>query len=216
MQRLARLPFPSSVKSRIKAAMPLALRAKLTKGAGLKPTPARIWNQEFASGRWDYLANLAEMPRYAVIAGYHRTAPVNKTVLDVGCGIGLLQPWLQQAGYERYLGIDLSAQAIDQAKVRADDKTRFEAAEAESFVPPQSFDLIILNEMLYYMVNAPTFLQRYSQYLNDGGAYIVSLWDCVESVRVWNQCKAGLTVLDETRIVRTDLSWRVRLCRPAH
>jgi len=205
----------ATVLSRIKAAIPLGSTAKLIRSNGLKPIPASVWNHEFGSGQWDWLGGLTEMPRNAVIAGYYRTLGATGTILDVGCGAGVLQPLLHSVGYERYLGVDLSTTAIEQAQGRVNQTTRFEAADAGSFMPPERFDVIVFNEMLYYMADPASVLHRYSQYLAPGGKYIISLWLCREYFRVWRACKPELKVLDETRVVRNHASWRVRLCTPA-
>lgn len=202
-----------AVMSRIKAAVPLGIKARLTKRSGLKPLSAAVWNQEFGSGGWDFLSD--EMPRYAVIAGYHHRMNPHDTVLDVGCGTGVLQPWLERVGYQRYLGLDLSVAAIEQAQERANEATRFEATDAEKYTPAESYDVVIFNEMLYYMTDPVDVVRRYAQYLTQNGTYIVSLWQCRESWRVWNKCKSSLALLDETRIDRKGSSWVIRLCRPA-
>ncbi len=206
---------PVTMLSRIKAAVPLGSTAKLFRSNGLKPIPALVWDQEFGSGQWDWLGGLTEMPRNAVIAGYYRSLGASGAILDVGCGAGVLQPMLDSVGYERYLGVDLSKTAIEQAQGRVTPTTRFETANAESFMPPERFDVIIFNETLFYMSDPANMLQRYSQYLTPGGKYIISLWLCREYFRVWRDCKPKLKVLDDTRVVRNNASWRVRLCTPA-
>ncbi len=204
-----------TLMSRVKAAVPLAIKARLIGKDGLIPAAAPVWDQEFGSGRWDYLGKVGEMPRYAVIAGYYHASAANNTVLDVGCGTGILQPWLERMGYGLYRGVDLSAKAIEQAQERASQTTHFEAANAETYVPLQAFDVIIFNEMLYYMTDPVSMLRRYSKYLAPKGTYIISLWECRESWRVWHKCRTRLTLLDETRVERGGLSWRIRLCQPA-
>ncbi len=215
MQNFENEKFRRTLMSRIKAAVPFAIKARLIRKDGLIPTAARVWDQEFVSGRWDYLGKVGEMPRYAVIAGYYRASPANDTVLDVGCGTGILQPWLERVGYGLYRGVDLSVTAIEQAQRCANQTTHFEVANAETYVPPRTFDVIIFNEMLYYMTDPVRELRRYSQYLAPKGTYIISLWECRESWRVWHKCRTRLTLLDETRIGRGGLSWRIRLCQPA-
>ena len=198
-----------------KAAVPPSIKARIKRRKELTPTPAAVWNQEFGAGKWDFLGSAAEMPRYAVIAGYFGALPENPAVLDVGCGAGLLQPWLKRIGYARYLGIDLSETAIVRAQAQADAQTRFEAADAESFVLPETFDVIILNEMLYYMADPVGMLRRYAAHLRRDGVFILSLWDCRESVRAWNASRKVLAVLDEARVAHAHLSWRIRVCRLA-
>jgi 2-polyprenyl-3-methyl-5-hydroxy-6-metoxy-1,4-benzoquinol methylase len=204
-----------SILSRIKAAVPLRMKATLKGNNGLKPTDAAVWDREFGAGHWDFLSSRNEMPRYAVITGYHLGLAPNATILDMGCGAGILQPWLEQAGYKQYTGVDLSAAAIEQAQARVNHTTRFITANAETYAPTETFDLVIFNEMLYYMTDPVRVLRRYSQYLTPKGTYIISLWQCRESWRVWQKCKTSLTLLDETRVDRNGASWLIRLCKPA-
>ena len=43
----------------------------------------------------------------------------NKTVLEVGCGSGLLLTDLEQMGVKKYIGVDISSEAIKKAKINA-------------------------------------------------------------------------------------------------
>jgi len=174
--------------SRVKAAIPMGIKARLKGGDGLRPTSADVWDREFALGQWNFMSDLAEVPRYAVIAGYIATCGSRQSILDVGCGPGLLQPWLARVGYDDYLGIDLSAVAIHTAEARANATTRFQPADAESFSPPHTFDIIIFNEMLYYMRDPAAVLRRYGRYLTPEGRFVISLWHCRESWRTWRAC----------------------------
>ena len=198
-----------------KAVLPLSVRARINRQNGLQAVSASVWNQEFGAGKWDFLGSAREMPRYAVIAGYFGAGDGPRSVLDVGCGAGLLQPWLKRVGYAQYFGVDLSDTAIEAAQAFADPQTRFEAANAESFAPPGQFDVIIFNEMLYYMHDPVAMLRRYAGHLASGGVFIVSLWESRESGRAWSKVRGTLEVLDETSVVRTGVSWRIRVCRPA-
>jgi ribosomal protein L11 methylase PrmA len=58
----------------------------------------------------------------------------NKTILDVGCGEGLLVDFLHKCGYEHYFGFDFSDVALQNAAKRADSKTVFTKGFVESFV----------------------------------------------------------------------------------
>ena len=208
------MSLAGALASRVKQAIPVGLRARLARTDTLRPLEAIVWNEEYRSGHWDFLGSRSEMPRYAMIAGYQRCAGPDLTILDIGCGPGIMPSWLRGAGYRRYHGIDLSAAAIAQAGRLASPDTTFETAEAGSYVPPQTFDLIIFNEMLYYMPDPADVLRRYAEYLTPYGFYIVSLWQCRESWRAWRRCRAHVTLLEETRVTSGHSSWHIRLCRP--
>src|SRR6185437_5232765 len=68
----------------------------------------RAVDDEYARGRWDYLGQLPEMARYAVISGYCTYGDDVSSVLDLGCGAGLLRRWLRPLGLVRYVGVDVS------------------------------------------------------------------------------------------------------------
>ena len=184
----------------------------MASGEGPHPVPAAIWDQEFASGKWDYLGGLPEMARYAVIAGYAALLPRHASVLDVGCGAGLLQPWLARAGCSDYLGIDLSATAI--AAAQPGDGISYATADAATFTSARPFDIVVFNEMLYYMADPAAVLRRYAEFLAPGGASIISLWDCDHSRQIWRGCTEMVELLDTTKIDHDGTAWQVSLCRP--
>ena len=79
---------------------------------------------------------------------------------------------------KNYTGIDLSHEAIKIAKKRR-EKLSFMQADASTFVPPpgQTYDMIVFNEMLYYM-NHKEIIEKYSTpaYLSVGGIIVISVW----------------------------------------
>ena len=62
----------------------LAFRASAGLGT---PISVDAWNCQYASGHWDYLANISELGRYAVVASYVGRLRPRGTVLDVGWGL---------------------------------------------------------------------------------------------------------------------------------
>jgi SAM-dependent methyltransferase len=173
------------------------------------------WDRTYATGRWDYLGDSNEIPRFAVIAGYSRTMGCASSVLDIGCGAGHLFAWLGQDTRHRYLGIDISAVAIEQARKHAVDQARFEVADAAIFDPGARFDIIVFNEVLYYMINPHQVLDRYKDFLAPNGVFIISMWRSAGALRAWRLCASRLQVLNEV-VLRSSRAneWHVRLCRP--
>ena len=93
--------------------VPFAARLLPLLAAEEVPPQAR-WEREYASGRWSYLGGVDELAHYSVIVGYYAFLKPGGSVLDVGCGEGILQTRLSPHGYCRYLGIDFAAGAIHQ------------------------------------------------------------------------------------------------------
>jgi SAM-dependent methyltransferase len=194
--------------------IPLELRSLLI---WRRPTgiDRATWDREYASGQWSRLSDLAETHRYAIIAGYSRMFGSAASVLDIGCGPGLLVDWLCQDSKRRYVGIDVSSVAIRQARERVSDQARFEVADAATFDPGARFDMIVLNEMLYYMERPELVLERYGDFLAPGGVLVISMWRSTDSLRTWRRCADRLEVLDEVRLRAANATeWHVWLCRP--
>jgi 2-polyprenyl-3-methyl-5-hydroxy-6-metoxy-1,4-benzoquinol methylase len=155
------------------------------------------------------------MPRYAVIAGYCRTIATARSLLDIGCGNGHLYGWVCQNSSYRYVGVDLSNVAIKQARERGTIQARFEVADAAIFDPQNQFDIIVFNEMLYYVKNPESMLERYEGFLRPGGTFIISMWRSTASLRTWRICSSRLRVIDEVRLRAANTNeWDVRLCQP--
>lgn len=115
------------------------------------------WNEEFTSGEWDRLYKLEQMPRYSILAGYaQRLFASEPAVLDIGCGQGVLLTYLRNS-FSSYLGVDFSASAIELARSRnSAGNVRFVQADVDAETydigrERRPFDLIVFNEMLYYV-----------------------------------------------------------------
>jgi SAM-dependent methyltransferase len=83
------------------------------------------------------------------------------------------------------------------------------------FDPGEQFDIIVLNEVLYYMPEAEAVLERYESFLAPGGVLIISMYRVPESLCAWRRCAPRLEVLDSV-LLRGSKSteWNIWLCRP--
>jgi len=93
---------------------------------------------------------------------------------DVGCGEGTLSDFISENQRPKYLGLDISKEAVRNARSKR-PSLAFKAGECESFVPRTNFDVIVFNEMLYYTDHSQT-MKHYSKYLNPGGIFVISVW----------------------------------------
>jgi 2-polyprenyl-6-hydroxyphenyl methylase/3-demethylubiquinone-9 3-methyltransferase len=141
---------------------------------------AERWTEAYGSGQLEYYGTLDELARYSLLVGYvgfffppssERPLP---RVLDVGCGTGLLRNRLGSVVGE-YVGVDLSATAVESAQRRALPGTRFVVGDVAS---PDlgSFDVVVLNEMLYYVEDLGPFFDRLGALLEPSGLLLVSMW----------------------------------------
>lgn len=73
-----------------------------------------------------------------------------------------------------YVGIDISKSAIDLATFKRNGLT-FIHVSAESYNPNKLFDVIVFNEILYYM-NHRAIIKRFVDLLSPNGIIIVSCW----------------------------------------
>jgi predicted TPR repeat methyltransferase len=162
---------------------------------GFRPAPvaADVWNREYRDGRWDYLGGMGDLGGLVSVLGYAQFLNP-ESILDVGCGAGLLAKKLKVLPYKSYLGVDLSTEAIAQAGMQADDRTAFAVADAEGFHSDRRFDLIIFSQILNYIANPEELVARYAMALNPKGRIIVSLYESGRTRSAW-------TLLEKTMIV---------------
>lgn len=75
---------------------------------------AEQWDEQYISGRWEYLSSVEQVPRYAIIGAWVELLAPGGSILDVGCGEGILIEWLRSCS--RYEGVDISQVAIARAR----------------------------------------------------------------------------------------------------
>jgi 2-polyprenyl-3-methyl-5-hydroxy-6-metoxy-1,4-benzoquinol methylase len=178
---------------------------------------AEDWDREYATGDLTRLENLAEIGHYGVILNYARVLEP-QSILDVGCGHGVLIPLLNKLPYQSYLGVDLSAEAIRMATQQyADARTTFAVADAESFQCDRSFDLIIFNECLYYLKDPRGLLLAYKQWLRPGGHFLVSMYISPANQEIWHKLEGDFALKDSMVAwnLRISGGWFVGLLVPA-
>ncbi|KAI0316507.1 protein arginine N-methyltransferase [Amylostereum chailletii] len=124
------------------------------------------------------------MLKDTVRTGSYRAAIINnphlfkdKTVLDVGCGTGILSMFAAKAGAKHVVGIDMSniidqAQKIIHANGFSETITLVKGKLEETELPIQQFDIIISEWMGYFLLYESmldTVLDARDKYLKPGG-----------------------------------------------
>lgn len=177
-----------------------------------------VWEDEYSTGKWEYITNVAiERARNALISTFIETyggtdsisskqsskrnkdsaffEPKSLKILDVGCGEGVLLDFIRKDRPIQYVGLDISANAIELGKEKrtsrsnnVNDKINFLHSSAYSFNPlngqklferdkelhiPTKYDVIVFNEVLYYLRHKEI-MKTYRSYLQPHGVVIIS------------------------------------------
>ncbi|MBV8973630.1 MAG: class I SAM-dependent methyltransferase [Sinobacteraceae bacterium] len=179
--------------------------------------PAQTWEAQYAAGRWDFLAQLPELARFSVLAGYIGHLQPGGAVLDSGCGQGLLLRRLPGDAYSRYVGLDVSASAIAVAQKQRSARSTFLVADCEDYLPAEPFDVMVFNEVLCCLRDPLRTVERYTRSLTPGGLVLVSLCTAARgSATILWQLKRVFATVDEVRLHHSarKVSWVCAALRP--
>ncbi|MFZ1985259.1 MAG: class I SAM-dependent methyltransferase [Desulfatitalea sp.] len=84
---------------------------------------------------------------------FFRAIAKDAVILDLGCGIGQFLFYLNQAGYQRIIGIDITPEMIQRAKTMQPVLDFRHVPDSEAFLRnhPAHFDVIVLNDVLEHL-----------------------------------------------------------------
>jgi 2-polyprenyl-3-methyl-5-hydroxy-6-metoxy-1,4-benzoquinol methylase len=171
---------------------------------------AQTWEAQYAAGRWDCLAQLPELARFSILAGYICHLKPGGAVLDTGCGQGLLLRRLPSTCYSRYVGIDVSGSAISVAQQQQNERSTFLTADCEDYYPAEQFDVMVFNEVLCCLRDPLRTVERYARSLNPGGLLLLSMCTAARgSATILWRLKRAYATVDEVRVVHSGrkVSW---------
>lgn len=137
------------------------------------------WNKQYKRGRWEKLKSDTEKIRYQTIIDFiSKYAVENPSVLDLGCGEGILCERLMPSQISFFMGFDFSSVSIQKAHQLNLDKAEFVCADIHSFIPNRTFDVIVFNEVFYYIHESERVkvLKRMIAKLNEDGIIITSIY----------------------------------------
>ena len=145
---------------------------------GSPETKQRMWDWEYAGGRWDYCDHTPDAYIYEYVYRFCR----NGNVLDLGCGSGNTGNEMDTARYGRYTGIDVSHVAVKKAAARSaatgrTEKNQYVQGDILEVVPEGTYDVILFRESIYYvpLPKIKGVLDRYAGYLAAQGVIIVDV-----------------------------------------
>ena len=145
---------------------------------GASETKTKMWDQEYAGGRWDHCERTPGAYVYECVEKYCRQG----SVLDLGCGSGNTGNELNAGRYGSYVGMDISAVAVEKAAKRSQEsgrghKNQYVTGDIITFAPAQKHDVILFRESIYYvpLVKLKSVLVRYREFLREGGVFVVDV-----------------------------------------
>jgi 2-polyprenyl-3-methyl-5-hydroxy-6-metoxy-1,4-benzoquinol methylase len=98
-----------------------------------------------------------------------------RSVLDVGCGYGRVADCFTARGY-RYLGVDISEDAVQEARRRHPD-AEFMAADLASWDTERRFDVVVVLYVFVHFVDESrwlSLLRRTMSWVEPGGALLIA------------------------------------------
>lgn len=138
---------------------------------GLRRKSRHDWDAAYSVGNYDGATDEFQWGRYALIGQLIKQAKAT-SVLDIGCGHGVLRQFVSESCH--YTGLDISTVAVAAAPVRAGD--RFIACDIENWKPDSTFNAIVFSEVLYYLRDTCMTLAKMAEILNPGGMIIASVY----------------------------------------
>lgn len=138
------------------------------------------WNRQYKKGKWNYLFNQDENPRYAKIIELITYYTDHPKLLDLGAGEGVLRHKLNYKGVklQHYCGIDFSEVSIQKAKAFQFEKSDFFVEDLHYYKANQVYDIVVLNEAFYYINQKlkNEVLERIISFIANDGLLIVSMF----------------------------------------
>ena len=138
-----------------------------------------FWEKEYRENKWHFAENSVDDCVYGPLERYAN----NGKILDLGCGSGNTATEMADSAYSSYLGVDISEEALAKAAKRSEAcgraaKNRFTRSDFFAFDTTERFEVILFRESMYHVPveKVKTILDKYSNYLADGGVFIVRLY----------------------------------------
>lgn len=161
--------------------------ARGPQGHGLAHPPA-YWDERYWAGHLDMFDSIEDLPRYAMLSAYIGSlGGARARILDLGCGYGRLAELLGDGSFAAYVGIDISAVAVAHARARAAPNMRFEVRNLSTWEPGECFDIIVFNEVLYYLHDPVEVMLRHERALTTAGFMLVSMFRHGNSDIIWRE-----------------------------
>jgi 2-polyprenyl-3-methyl-5-hydroxy-6-metoxy-1,4-benzoquinol methylase len=185
------------------------------------PVAREIWESEHASGAWDYLGGLDEAGHYLAIARLCQRHLDGGSLLDIGCGTGILLGYLRgHAGMNltRYTGIDLAGEAVKRAAARF-PQASFRQFDYGAATLPGRHDGVVFNETLYCFADPLAIVDKcIAENCHAGSLLIVSMYSDRgdDHEQIWQALASRCDTMDEevAENRQRGVVWHIRALRP--
>ncbi|HEX3800830.1 MAG TPA: class I SAM-dependent methyltransferase [Verrucomicrobiae bacterium] len=192
-----------SLIAKVKTRIHSVIRGRVQKWGSARQKQ-KLWDAEFASGRWDFIENTSDDPIYGFIEKYCR----NGNLLDLGCGSGNTGCELADSTYQKYLGVDISEVALEKARQRSTalqraGRNNYLRSDIFDFTPGEKYDVILFRESIYY-IPAPkivAMLERYLTHLKPGGVIMVRLHDANAEGKILTMIESAFKVVENKSLI---------------
>lgn len=180
-----------------------------------RPIAASALDAEYKQGHWDHFFSRDELPRNLVLAGLIHDFYPKPRVLDVGCGSGRLASLFQVYPFERYLGLDVSAEGLARARALGLSGAEFAAGDYETWETAETFDAIAFNECIGYARDPAATLARFSRFLRPGGTFFLSHYRFGNYAAQWRRMERLCPPVYATAVMSAQGQvWDIRALRP--
>jgi trans-aconitate methyltransferase len=182
------------------------------------PVSVTKWDAQYADDVYAQRLDAArQIPHHMVILGYLTYGAERPRVLEIGCGHGRLLKLLANFDFSEYLGVDWSDHAVERARVLSVPRARLEVGDMDQWDTREQFDVVVLDECLYYSVDPLAMFERTLGWLTSDGVVIVSMFRSFGSRYIWSRVESLAVEVVASCAVKDTLQegvWDVKMLRP--
>jgi 2-polyprenyl-3-methyl-5-hydroxy-6-metoxy-1,4-benzoquinol methylase len=155
------------------------------------------WRGAYEDGSLDYFGSVQELARYSLLVGHLGNIGRGSSILDVGCGPGLLRQRIPDEWVGSYVGVDPTANAIAEASSLDAPRSRFVTGTVADLVAAgDRFDVVFCNEVLSVVPDPEALVDDVTTAVRPGGHVLTSIWHHPGDSVLWKLLDERLELID--------------------